>query len=247
MIAQLRSELRKMATTRTNLGLLLGLVALILFGVIAGAFGGESDLSSIENQRELVGNGAFAAVFAALIGVMAMTSEFRHGTIRATFVFTPARTRVITAKVFASILVGIGFGALGAGISLAVGSAMIRARGWSILIDGGDVRRLLLGGIAMSALWAALGVGVGALVRNQVAAIVGLFAWVFVVEILIFQYLPQAGRYAPGAAGTAMTGDTVGDSSVDLLSGVAGGALLAGYAAVLVLAGVLVTNRRDVT
>ena len=36
----------------------------------------------------------------------------------------------------------------------------------------------------MSALWAAVGVGLGALVRNQVFAIVGLFAWVFVVEIL---------------------------------------------------------------
>jgi hypothetical protein len=65
--AQLRSELRKMATTRTNLGLLLGLVALILFGVIAGSFGSEADLSLPENQRELIGNGTFAAVFAALI------------------------------------------------------------------------------------------------------------------------------------------------------------------------------------
>jgi ABC-2 type transport system permease protein len=88
VIAQLRSELRKMRTTRTNLGLLAGLVALVLLGVIGSAFGGESDLSLPENQRELVGNGAFGAAFAALIGVMAMTSEFRHGTIRATFVFT---------------------------------------------------------------------------------------------------------------------------------------------------------------
>ena len=46
---------------------------------------------------------------------MAMTSEFRHGTIRATFLFTPARTRVVAAKALASFLVGIGFGALGAG------------------------------------------------------------------------------------------------------------------------------------
>lgn len=247
MIAQLRSEFRKMATTRTNIGLLLGLIALILFGVVAGAFGSESDLSLSVNQRELVGNGAFAAVFAAMIGVMAMTSEFRHGTIRATFVVTPARMRVVGAKVLASILVGIGFGALGAGIALSTGVAMIRARGWDVLIDSGDVRRLLIGGIVMSALWAALGVGLGALVRNQVAAIVGLFAWVFVVEILVFQYLPGLGRYAPGAAGTAMTGDTIGDASISLLSAPAGGALLAAYAAALVLVGALVTNRRDVT
>ncbi len=98
MTAQLRSELRKLRTTRTNLGLLLGLVALILFGVIAGAFSSEADLSILETQRELIGNGAFAAVFAAMIGVLAMTSEFRHGTIRATFVFTPARVHVVAAK-----------------------------------------------------------------------------------------------------------------------------------------------------
>ncbi len=247
MIAQLRSELRKMRTTRTNFGLLLGLVALILFGVIAGSFSSESDLSLAENQREVIGNGGFAAAFAAMIGVMAMTSEFRHGTIRATFVFAPDRMRVVGAKVLASLLVGAGFGAFGAGLSLGTGVVVIRSRGFDLLIDSGDVRRLLLGTIAMSALWAAAGVGVGAVLRNQVMAIVGLFAWVFVVEILLFQYLPGVGRYAPGAAGTAMTGSTVGDSSVHLLSAPTGGALLAGYAAALIIAGGLVTSRRDVT
>ena len=247
MIAQIRSELRKMATTRTNVGLFLGMIALILFGVIAGAFGEEADLAQVTNQRELVGNGSFAAVFAAMIGVMAMTSEFRHGTIRATFVFTPARGRVVSAKVLASLIVGIAFGALGAGIALGTGTAMIRARGYDVLLDSGDVRSLLIGGIVMSALWAALGVGLGALVRNQVAAIVGLFAWVFVVEILVFQYLPGLGRYAPGAAGTAMTGDILGDSSVDLLSPPVGGLLLAAYAAAFVLASMVMIKRRDVT
>ena len=247
MTAQLRAEFRKMRTTRTNFGLLLGLVVLVLLGVMGGSFGSESDLASAENQREVIGNGAFAAAFAALIGLMAMTSEFRHGTIRAAFLFTPARTRVVIAKVLASIGVGLGFGLLGSSLSLGVGVAMIRARGYDVLIDSGDVRRLLLGTMLMSALWAAAGVGLGALVRNQVAAIVGLFAWVFVVEILLFQYLPGVGRYAPGAAGTAMTGDTVGDSSISLLSAPAGGAVLAGYAIVLVAAGALVTSRRDVT
>lgn len=247
MTAQFRSELRKMRTTRTNVGLLLGLVALILFGVIAGSLGGAADLSLAENQREVVGNGAWAAAFAAMIGVMAMTSEFRHGTIRATFVFTPGRAHVVAAKVLASILVGIGFGALGAGLGLATGVAMIRARGYDVLVDAGDARRILLGTIVMSALWAALGVGLGAIVRNQVLAIVGLFAWVFVVEVLIFQYLPDVGRYAPGAAGTAMTGSTVGESSVHLLSAPVGGAMLAAYAAVFVLMGAVAVSRRDVT
>jgi ABC-2 type transport system permease protein len=245
--AQLRSELRKLRTTRTNAGLLLGLVALILFGVIAGAFSSESDLGLVENQRELIGNGGFAAVFAALIGVMAMTSEVRHGTIRATFVFTPFRHLVVGAKVLATLLVGAAFGAVGTGLALGAGYVLIRARGYDVLFDAGDVRRLLIGTIVMSALWAAIGVGVGAIVRNQVFAIVGLFAWVFVVEVLGFQYVPGAARFAPGAAGTALTGDTVGDSSVNLLSVPAGAAVLAGYAAAFVLAGALATGRRDVT
>ena len=247
MIAQLRSELRKMRTTRTNAGLLLGLVALILLAVIAGSFGSEAELALRENQRDLVGNGAFAAVFAALIGVMAITSEFRHGTIRATFVFTPARTLVVAAKMLASVVAGVVFGALGSGLALGVGVLIIRVRGYDVLLDSGDVRRLLVGTVVMSALWAALGVGLGALVRNQVFAIVGLFAWVFVVETIVVQYLPGAGRFAPGAAGAALTGDAVADSSMHLLSAPVGGALLAAYAAAFVLLGALVTSRRDVT
>jgi ABC-2 type transport system permease protein len=247
VIAQIHSELRKMRTTRTNAGLLLGLVALILFGVIAGAFSSESELSLHENQRQLLGNGAFAAAFAAMIGVLAMTSEFRHGTIRATFVFTPARTRVIAAKVVASFFVGFGFGALGAGLALGSGIAMIHLRGYEVLLDGGDIRKLVLGTIAASALWAALGVGLGALVRNQVAAIVGLFAWAFVAETLVIAYLPGVGRFTPGAAGAAMTGNTVGGESLHLLSEAAGGGLLTAYACVFAILGALSLSRRDVT
>ena len=147
----------------------------------------------------------------------------------------------------ASIGVGLGFGLLGSSLSLGVGVAMIRARGYDVLIDSGDVRRLLLGTMLMSALWAAAGVGLGELVSDEVAGIVGLFAWVFVVEILLFQYLPGVEPVRTGAAGTAMTGDRVGDSSISLLSAPAGGAVLAGYAIVLVAAGALVTSRRDVT
>ena len=247
MTAQLRSELRKLRTTRTNLGLLLGLVGLVVFGVVAGSFGTEADLALRENQKELVGNGAFAAAFAAMVGVLAMTSEFRHGTIRATFVFTPARSLVVVAKVLASALVGIAFGALGAALALGAGFVAIRGHGYDVLLGSGDAGRLLLGTIVMSALWAALGVGVGGVLRNQVLTIVGLFGWVFVVETLLLQHLPDVGRYAPGAAGTALTGDTVGDSTIELLSPAAGGLLLTLYAVAFVAAGALVTSRRDVT
>jgi ABC-2 type transport system permease protein len=154
---------------------------------------------------------------------------------------------VVAAKVVATMLVGVGFGALAAGFALGTGVGLIRGRGYDVLLYSADARRLVLGTIVMSALWGALGVGLGAVVRDQVVAIVGLCAWVLLVEIILFQYVPGVGRWAPGAAGTAMTGDTVGETSIHLLSQTAGGAVLAGYAAVFVLAGAFVTNRRDVT
>jgi len=134
-----------------------------------------------------------------------------------------------------------------AALALGAGVVTIRGHGHDVLLDSGDIGRLLLGTIVMAALWAALGVGVGGVLRNQVLTIVGLFGWVFVIETLLLRHLPDVGRYAPGAAGTAVTGDTVGDSTVDLLAPVTGGVLLAAYALVFVVAGAFVTSRRDIT
>lgn len=51
---------------------------------------------------------------------------------------------------------------------------MLRARDLGFALDAGDVARLVGGTAAMAAAWGALGVAIGAVVRNQVAAIVGL-------------------------------------------------------------------------
>ena len=142
----------------------------------------------------MIGNGAFAAVFAALIG--------RDGDDERVSPRDDPPDVPLHAGPDASgrregagqLLVGSASAAR-RGLALGAGVAMIRARGFDVSIDSGDVRRLLLGTIVMSALWAAFGVGLGALVRNQVLAIVGLFAWVFVVEILLFQYLPAVARF----------------------------------------------------
>lgn len=244
MTDQLLAELRKMRSTRTNLGLLAGMIALILLTVLLNGFVPKAgELMTHDNQHALLSAGTSAALFAALIGVMAITSEFRHGTIRSTFLVTPDRTRVIAAKVIASLLMGILFGIVAIGLSLGLGYAILRIRGIDFALDTGHVVLLVLGTLLMTALWAALGVGVGAVVTNQVFAVIGVIVWAFFVENLLRALEPDVGRFTPVAASDSLT---AGFADY-LLAPALGGLVLAAYAVVFLAAGAALVARRDVT
>ena len=92
MIAQTRAELLKIRSTRTTIGLILGMIALILlFTVLTGLLSHPSGLASKEDQRSFLSLASLAGVFSALAGALLVTSEYRYGTIRPTVLFNPAR------------------------------------------------------------------------------------------------------------------------------------------------------------
>jgi ABC-2 type transport system permease protein len=246
--AQLRAELLKQRSTRTGLGLFAAMVGLVVFAVLLHGFGvgAEHVDSSSEQLTVLLGRGEFlGTVFAALLGAMSITAEIRHGTIRPTFLVSPWRGRVVAAKVGVSMLIGAGFGLAAGAVAAGVGTAALRARGIDIRLDGRDYALLLAGGAPAAALWAAIGVGVGALVRHQVPTLVGICAWLLFVEGLLVGDVAgvgDVGRFAPGAAAAAITGQDPGT----LLSPAFGLVLLALYAGAAAIAGSLATSRRDV-
>jgi ABC-2 type transport system permease protein len=248
MRALLRAELLKQRSTRTTLGLLAAMLGLVLLAVLLHSFGLRAgDLVDPHVQLMVLGRGEFlGALFAALLGAMSITAEIRHGTIRPTFLFSPRRGRVIAAKASVSILIGAGFGLVAGAVAVAAGTAVLRARGIHVQLDGGDYVLLVVGSAAAAALWAAIGVGVGAVIRNQVPTLVGICAWLLFVEGLlagdVAGGLGDVGRLLPGAAGAAISGQDPGT----LLPPAAGLALLASYAAAAALAGAFATSRRDV-
>lgn len=244
MTDQLLAELRKMRSTRTNLGLLAGMVVLILLTVLLnGLISKPAELATLENQYVLLSAGTAGALFAALIGVMAITSEYRHGTIRPTFVVTPGRGRVLGAKVLASLLMGVVFGFVAIGLSFGIGYPILAGRGITLALDTGDVLWLVLGTPVITAAWAALGVGVGALVRNQVVAVIGLIVWAMVIDNLLRGLVPRIGGYTPVGASAAV----ISDPAEYVLSFATGGSILLAYVAVALAAGLLLLRRRDVT
>ena len=108
MTGQFRAELLKIRSTRTTVGLVVGMVGLILlFSLLTGLLTKAPNLVTTEDQRGLLVVGAYAGVFSALAGIMLVTSEYRYGTIKPTFVFTPRRSRVVVAKVAAGVLAGL--------------------------------------------------------------------------------------------------------------------------------------------
>lgn len=248
MRALLRAELLKQRSTRTGLGLFAAMLGVVLLAVLLHGFGlAAADLGGPHVQLMVFGRGEFlAALFAALLGALSITSEIRHGTIRATFLVTPWRGRVVAAKVLASIPLGTGFGLVAGAVAAAAGTAALRARGVDIQLDRGDYMLLVVGSAAAAALWAAIGVGVGALVRDQVPTLIGICAWLLFVEGLlagdVASGLGGVGRFLPGAAAAAISGQDPGT----LLAPAAGLVLLGLYAAAAALAGALAISRRDV-
>jgi ABC-2 type transport system permease protein len=241
---QLLAELRKMRSTRTNLGLLAGMVALILLTVVlTGFITKASELSGHDNQHGLLSAGTAGALFAALIGVMAITSEFRHGTIRPTFVVTPHRTRVLAAKVIASLLMGTLFGLAAITLSFGIGYAVLAIRGIPLELETNHVMWLFIGTPVMTAAWAAIGVGLGAVVRNQVLAVIGLIVWAMIIDNLLVNLVPRIGGYTPVGSSAAL----VADPADYALSAPAGAVVLMAYVLALVAAGVVLVARRDVT
>lgn len=248
MSALLRAELLKQRSIRSGLGLFAAMLGLVLFAVLLHGFGlaAESADSASDQLTVVLGPGErLGALFAALLGAISITAEMRHGTIRPTFLVTPWRGRVVAAKVSVSLLIGAGFGLVAGAAAAAAGTAAFRARGIDVRLDGGDYVLLVAGTAAAAALWAAIGVGVGAVVRNQVPALVGICAWVLFVEgVLVGDVadITDIGRFAPGAAAAAITGQDPGT----LLAPAIGLVLLALYAAAAAAAGSLATARRDV-
>lgn len=247
MIAQLRSELLKQRTTRTTGALLVWMLALIVLIVLLHSYGlSASALKVASNQPKVYGWGtSIGALFAALLGALSITSEIRTGTIRPTLLATPNRTRVIAAKTIAAAIGGVGVGLIAEALVAAIASVAFTTRGIPIAITAGDFVQMLLGGAAAAALWAALGTGVGAIVRNQVGAVVGLCVWLLLIETVLIGQVPSVAKFTPGASAGALAGMLQSATSLKLLTPAVGALLLVAYTAVAAGTGALTTEKRD--
>jgi len=247
MTRLVNAELVKLRTTRTAVGvfaLTVAVTALIMTAVmlIAGRPGQPAIDSGILPDLVVVAKGPLV-IFALILGVLGMSGEFRHGTATPTFLVTPHRGRVVAAKVVAHALAGVTLAAASAVVALGIGLPWLRSKGVEVAIFDADVGSRLLGLAATSALHAVLGIGLAALIRNQVVAVAAGLLWMRIEDLLpAVLHRPGLGRWLPEGAAAALTG-----ASPATLSMWAGGLLFAAYGVALALIGTRFVVRRDLT
>jgi ABC-2 type transport system permease protein len=244
----IHAEALKLRSTRTFYAVTLGALALIVVAVTAMS-AANSFHTGDSPARETLAIAGLAQTFALVLGVLAVTGEFRHGTISSALLITPKRTPVLTSKLITLSLAGLVFGLVAFGCATAIVMPVLSLRGVASQVDATDIIAIIAGGTVATALFAALGVGVGTVVRNQAGAIIAAFALVYVIEPIL-TILPGVGNAAQtfglGGLASAASRTTPLHAGAHILAQGSAVLLLAAYALAFLAAGAALLRRRDI-
>jgi ABC-2 type transport system permease protein len=250
MIRLVRAEWTKLFTTKVWLGLLLGAIVMVVgFAILLTSFAGnpESGLPAVGTplyEKLALATGANTNILVLILGIIGMTQEYRHRTATPTFLTAPRRGRVVIAKLIAYALASALFAVIVMAVNYVVVAIHAGARGATPALNADNLEVLASCALAL-VIYAVIGVGLGALLRNQVGAIVGGLVYLFVVEPVIRSIPATSGAYKwmPGGALEALTATLEGP---ELLGAWQGALLLLGYGLLAALLGTLLAVRRDV-
>jgi ABC-2 type transport system permease protein len=188
--AIVHSELLKIRTTRGWWAYLLVLVGLVGIGTAAEVGSREvSERGGLDFQLALVDLIGITSILAIILGITMVTNEFRHGTITPTLLATPGRERVLAGKAVAGVLVAVMFAVLAFVVVFVVASIWTALDGGELALVDGDVAERAAKSLLGVVLWLLIGVAIGSVVHNQVAALVGTLVWIFLVETLVIGLL----------------------------------------------------------
>jgi ABC-2 type transport system permease protein len=187
MNALIKTEWRKLASTRTPRIALGGLLAFVMFMAFATmADVGRPDGTPAKEALELLilAPGLFTAIALLLFGAIGAAGEFQHRTITSTYLITPRRERVFAAKVAAYGILGAAVAAFAVVTAFPIGLAT--AAGNDVHVAGaGELIWLALGLILGGAAAGASGVAAGTMLRSQTTIVLVLLGWVTIGERML--------------------------------------------------------------
>ncbi|MGB4324023.1 MAG: ABC transporter permease [Candidatus Nanopelagicales bacterium] len=251
-----KSEFRKAFSTKLLWILTLSALGFVLLSVVLGVYltpgpPGAEDANVLlvpAAVTNIFSSAGSASIFVIILGIIAMSGEYRNQTITSTFLATPRRQSVIFAKVIAYSIIAFVIAVI-MWVSVVVVASLLLTTVEHAPIEWNSVFEILGGTILGLVLYAILGVAIGALITNQVAAVVITLVWIFVVEALLTVFVDWLGKWLPGGALNSIlqATNTSGIGGTEALSVSAAALLLIAYTVVFAAAAVFTTNRKDIT
>lgn len=252
MTGLIRAEFRKLLTTQVWFWMLLISLALTALGVVGVILGSANDAALTLQVRDVftAASGAFTYVPLFILGVLAITTEFRYQTITPTVLITPSRWTLITAKIITYVLVGIAYAVACIALELAIGLPWLAAKG--IDYSFGDQLGGIFAVFVVLVLFTLFGLGVGALLKNQIVAVtVGVIFIVVIANlVIVIPGVKYAYAYLPTGLVNAIITRTDAIrtfNDVTLLAPGVAALVLVVWGIGLAVLGAGITMRRDIT
>ncbi|MCQ1951879.1 ABC transporter permease [Arthrobacter sp. zg-Y238] len=265
----LKSEWIKITTVPSTVILLaitvvvmVGLAALAAWGTaqIVNEFGGGAGSPEAAQAGppaadslvpEIPASGLFfGQLLIASLAVVLIASEWGTGMIRSTFSAVPKRIPALLAKNLLIALISFVVGAGAAFISFLVAQPILGSADLTLSLDDDGVLASILNTGTCLALIAVFAMAIGTLLRNTAGGVVTAIGIIFVLPLVVAilenlaDWIPDAARFLPSNAGTQLV--TAGPIADGALTQLQGGLVLAAWAAVLLIASLVVTKKRDV-
>jgi ABC-type transport system involved in multi-copper enzyme maturation permease subunit len=249
----LRSEFTKIRSTRSTYWTLFALIVVCIgIGALASAGtashpNGVSRAGFDATQQSLAGLYVGQLVIAAL-GALTITSEYATGMIRTSLAVQPRRGVVFAAKGVVFAVVTLITGLIASFGSFFVGQAILSPHHLSATLGQPNVLRAVIGGALFLTACGMLAYGLGAILRHTAAAISAAIGLLFVLTVLV-QFLPSSwqnslDKWMPALAGSQIWATKVTEGAHQFPAW-GGFAVLAGWAAVAILAGLVLFRTRD--
>jgi hypothetical protein len=201
-----------------------------------------------QQLRNLVGSGFQGYLFALLLGTLIVTTEFRHKTVTTSFLVTPVRSLLVAGKLVFAAICGAVLAVIMLVATVIGGGLTLDARGGSFSAMVHQIPAVAPGMILVFALFAILGVGVGSVLTNQVAAIIVVLGWFIILEGILVSLVHGAERWVPTGAAIAASNLTRGHGvDFGLFKWWQGGLLMLFYGLAFAIVGSLILTRRDIT
>jgi hypothetical protein len=253
VIRLVRAEFLKLRTTQVWFWLLLGTIAigaLLDVAQIAPHDGIRTEAQVPNLFAGFADSPGYILVF--VLGVLGVTTEFRYQTITPTVLQTPSRWAIVSAKLITYAITGAVYAVCAVLAEAAVGMPWLSAKNIPVHLGNGHVQHAIIGTFGVIALYGIVGLGVGALLRNQIVAVVVGIVFLLVLEniVLVIPGVKHAWPYTPAGGTHAIlytNGDATPVSGVHLLGTWPGVLVLLLWAFVPAVIGAAFTMTRDIT